>query len=123
MAKNSTKTTKRKSKKQAAMKRFIRSQGAKFLEDHNVTSIGIGKKNGDGVISLVFTVADKQPASALESLGTKLLPEQIEFEGFKIQTDVLQREFKPSYSIIQSIASDGRRSRLEPNYPDARVAH
>ncbi|MEL6687637.1 MAG: DNA/RNA non-specific endonuclease [Pseudomonadota bacterium] len=106
------------------MKRFIRAHGSKYLEDQNVTSIGVGLKNGKkGDISLVFTVADKQPPSGLESLGTKMLPETIEIEGFEVKTDVLQRTYKPSYSIVESTGGDPRKTRLSPFYPGASVSH
>ena len=44
---------------------YVRTRGTKFLRDPNVTSVGIGRKNGQ--ISLVFTVRVKAEASALET--------------------------------------------------------
>lgn len=124
MAKKAGKSKAQQTKLKSAMKRYIRAHGSKFLQDNNVTSVGIGRKNGDGEISLVFTVADKQPASELESLGTQLLPETIEIDGFRVSTDVLQRDFKPSYTVIETEGvSDDRKSRLDPFYPGASVSH
>jgi len=106
-----------------AMRRYIRARGSEFLEDPNITSIGVGRKNGVGDISLVFTVNEKAETSVLESLGTKELPTTIEIEGFTVPTDVLQRNYSISYTLVETEAPDIRKSRLDPLIPGVSVSH
>ncbi|MEK1896110.1 MAG: DNA/RNA non-specific endonuclease, partial [Rhizobium sp.] len=71
-----------------ALRRHIRAKGADYLQDPNITSVGIGLKNGDGPICLQFTVGTKGD-SAIEALGSRRIPEAIEVEGEMVPTDVL----------------------------------
>ncbi|WP_299409731.1 DNA/RNA non-specific endonuclease [uncultured Roseobacter sp.] len=105
------------------LRRFIRTRGTAYLRDPNVTSIGIGRKNGDGEISVVFTVREKLGMSALESLGLKALPERIDTNGRSVPTDVVQRSFKPAYSIVERGPESVLKSRLDPLVPGASVSH
>ncbi len=106
-----------------ALRRFIRAKGAEFLKDPNVTSVGIGHKNGDGDLSIVFTVGEKVDASELERLGTKELPKEIKVDGIKIPTDVLQRDYKPAYQIVENGTSSVLKSRMDPVVPGASISH
>lgn len=105
------------------LRRFIRTRGTAYLRDPNVTSIGIGRKNGNGEISVVFTVREKLGVSALESLGSKALPERIDTNGRSVPTDVVQRSFKPAYSIVERGPESVLKSRLDPLVPGASVSH
>ncbi|WP_227268407.1 DNA/RNA non-specific endonuclease [Roseobacter weihaiensis] len=105
------------------LRRFIRTRGTTYLRDPNVTSIGIGRKNGDGEISVVFTVREKLGVSALESLGSKVLPERIDTNGRSVPTDVVQRSYKPSYTIVERGPASALKSRLDPLVPGASVSH
>ncbi len=105
------------------LRRIIRTRGAAYLSDPNVTSIGIGRKNGDGDISIVFTVREKLGASALERLGSKALPEQIDTNGRSVPTDVIQRSYKPSYRIVERGPASVLKSRLDPLIPGASISH
>jgi endonuclease G len=106
-----------------ALRRFVRARGAEFLRDPNVTSIGVGRKNGDGEISLVFTVDVKAEASVLESLDTKELPETMDIEGFTVPTDVVQRSYKASLKLIEAEATDIHKTRVDPLVPGVSVSH
>lgn len=106
-----------------ALRRFIRARGAEYLRDPNVNSIGVGRKNGDGKISLVFTVDVKGEGTVLEDLKTKELPKSIEVEGFTVPTDVVQRKFETSFKVIETESTDVRKTRLDPMVPGISVCH
>ncbi|WP_222041761.1 DNA/RNA non-specific endonuclease [Rhizobium laguerreae] len=105
-----------------ALRRHIRAKGADYLQDPNVTSVGIGLKNGDGPICIQFTVGTKGDP-AIESLGSRRIPEAIEVEGQMVPTDVLQRAFRPSFEIVAEEQIDLRRQRLDPIRPGVSIAH
>ncbi|WP_299746917.1 DNA/RNA non-specific endonuclease [uncultured Tateyamaria sp.] len=105
------------------LRRFVRAKGSAYLMDPNVTSIGVGRKNGDGEVSIVFTVREKVEVSALEGIGSKPLPEVIEANGVTVPTDVVQREYQPSYMIVENAQSSVLKTRLDPLVPGASVSH
>lgn len=106
-----------------ALRSYVRTHGAGFLRDPNVTSIGVGRKNGDGEICLVFTVGRKAAPSVLEALGTRELPKRIEIDGFAVATDVVERRYEPSFRIVEAEAADILKTRLDPVVPGASVSH
>jgi endonuclease G, mitochondrial len=106
-----------------ALRRYVRAQGASYLRDPNITSIGVGRRNVDGDISLVFTVGQKAEISVIESLGSKELPTEIEIEGFTVSTDVIERSYEPSYRLVQTKSTDTMKSRIDPVVPGASVSH
>ena len=105
-----------------ALRRHIRAKGAEYLDDPNITSVGIGRKNGDGPLCIQFTVGIKGD-SAIEALGSRRIPEVIEVEGEPVPTDVIQRSYRPSWEIVEAEATDLRRSRADPLRPGISVAH
>lgn len=105
-----------------ALRRHIRAKGADYLQDPNITSVGIGLKNGDGPICLQFTVGTKGD-SAIEALGSRRIPEAIEVEGEMVPTDVLQRDYRPSFEIVAEEQVDLRRKRIDPIRPGVSIAH
>ncbi|MEM1194549.1 MAG: DNA/RNA non-specific endonuclease [Pseudomonadota bacterium] len=109
-----------------ALRRFVRTNGHKYLRDPNVTSIGVGRKNGapDGEISLIFTVGSKVQPSQLEALDvkTKLLPETIEVApGVSVKTDVEERRYEQSHSLVEPEDLSVRKSRQNPIKPGISV--
>lgn len=106
-----------------ALRRYVRARGADYLRDPNVTSVGVGRKNGDGEVGLVFTVGQKAETSVIESLGSRELPSEIEIEGFTVVTDVLERSFEPSFKLVNAEAGSILKSRLDPVVPGASVSH
>jgi len=111
------------------LKEVVRAQGPKYLDDPNITSVGIGYKtrkgdtSGSKEICLQFTVARKADASELESLGSRMIPETIDIDGEEIPTDVIERRFRPSYELIEWRAKDPRKQRLDPMIPGISVSH
>lgn len=118
-----SRTSRKDEKLKKALRKFVRARGAEFLEDRNVTSIGVGRKNDDGEISLVFTVGQKAEAAQLESLDTKELPKTIEVDGIEVQTDVIERNYQASYKLVQPETPDVRKVRLDPMVPGVSVSH
>lgn len=105
------------------LRRHVRAKGADYLKDENVTSVGVGRKNGDGEICLVFTVGKKGSGSVLEGLNTTELPREIEIDGIKVRTDVLERTYHPSYQLVDAETLDDRRTRNDPVRPGISVSH
>ena len=133
----------------AALRAFLREHGAAFLEDPNVTSVGIGFKQVDGVtteeLSVQFTVAEKLAGPALESAGTAPLPRTVTVGDRSFPTDVLERSYVPSdrlaapqdapsrqapdgavepaARVVAEAASAERRARVDPVVPGVSIAH
>ncbi|QTF08169.1 DNA/RNA non-specific endonuclease [Brenneria izadpanahii] len=107
---------------QEALRRHIRAKGADYLKDPNITSVGIGLKNGDGPVCLQFTVGMKGE-SAIQSLGSLRIPEAIEIDGVMIPTDVIQRSYGPSFKLVKPEQMNARRERIDPIRPGVSVSH
>lgn len=111
------------------LKQFIRTRGQTFLQDRNVSSVGIGYKETAGKtgkeLALQFTVDRKAAPDMLESLGTAPIPEVIVVDGVEVPTDVIQRSFTPSYKIVslQEKLTPSRKNRIDPISPGVSVAH
>ena len=78
------------------LRRFIRTDGQRYLDDPNVSSIGLGYKVVDGrptaELAVQFTVEEKcHEPEALDALDTSLIPEAITIAGVRVPTDVLER--------------------------------
>jgi endonuclease G, mitochondrial len=106
----------------AALQRHVRIRSAAYLNDSNITSVGVGHKNGDGPMCLRFTVVRKGDA-ALEKLDTRKIPEFVVIDGRKVPTDVIERVYRPSFEIIPPGTPGVRQSRLDPIQPGISVSH
>jgi endonuclease G len=110
-----------------ALKDWVRSSGADYLKDPNITSVGIGYKIDDGEttddIAIQFTVGRKAAPEMLEALETEPIPEAIEVNGVEIPTDVIQRDFAVEYRVVAEVVTSERKKRLNPIVPGASVAH
>jgi endonuclease G len=113
-----------------ALRHYVRTTGRKYLDDPNISSIGIGYKITDGVrtdeISVQFTVKTKHEDLAAvgpEALDTAVIPEMIEVAGVEIPTDVIERDFKVSYTLVEAEETNQRKLRIDPIRPGASVAH
>jgi endonuclease G len=107
---------------------FVRREGARYLQDPNITSIGIGRKIGggkDGQLCIQFTVGRKLTTNPeIESLGSKPIPTELNIGGDAIPTDVLERSYKPSFKVIaEPVPKPARKQRLDPIQPGASVGH
>lgn len=100
---------------------YIRTNADTFLADPNVTSVGIGYKSTAGVpskqLAIQFTVASKVRPEALAPLGTKPIPPSINLDGTVIPTDVLERTFKPSFTVVNVKPKDAHRARADTLQP------
>jgi endonuclease G len=111
------------------MKRFIRTRADEFLKDPNISSVGIGYKQkagkDTGTLSLQFCVDQKVSPQALESVSSKSIPAQVEFEGMQLPTDVVQRAFKPGYLLMEPevIKKDPRKQRADTLTPGISIAN
>ncbi|WP_367129557.1 DNA/RNA non-specific endonuclease [Saccharothrix sp. HUAS TT1] len=118
---------KKKNGLQASLRRFVRTRGADYLRDPNVSSIGIGHKVVDGrptnEVAIQFTVRQKAEPEALRALGTAPLPEAIEVDGVAVPTDVLQRDYRVDFRVVEETAGDVRKTRVDPVVPGVSVGH
>ncbi|MGY2122391.1 DNA/RNA non-specific endonuclease [Nocardia gipuzkoensis] len=111
-----------------ALRTFIRTKGEDFLEDPNISSIGVGYKQVDGKstgeIAVQFTVNEKvSEPEALEALGTKTIPETVTVDGIEVPTDVLPRKFEPAFKVVGEALAPQRKTRLDPIVPGVSVGH
>jgi endonuclease G len=111
----------------AALRQFIRTKGSDYLQDENVSSIGVGYKVRDGKptkeISVQFTVKQKAAPDELEALGTELLPDAITVNGVEVPTDVLERDYKADFHVVAEAPTTERKTRIDPIQPGASVGH
>lgn len=106
------------------LREFVRTKGHEFLKDPNITSIGIGRKNGDGPISLQFTVEKKIADKVeIEKLGSVTIPKSISVFGVDVPTDVLERAYVPSWKLVAAETLGERRMRVDPIRPGISIAH
>src|SRR5687768_1870727 len=110
-----------------ALKDWVRSEGADYLKDPNITSVGIGYKLKDGKptdeIAVQFTVGRKAIPEALGAIGTEKIPESVEVNGVTIPTDVVKRDFSAEYRIVAEAVTGDRKKRLDPIVPGLSVAN
>lgn len=104
---------------------YIRTKGNEYLKDPNVTSIGIGRKNGDGPLSLQFTVGAKfESAIELEAADTEPLPASITLaSGIEVPTDVLERTYRASFQVLPPKDINPRKLRCDPIQPGVSISH
>jgi hypothetical protein len=79
-----------------ALRRFLRTEGERFLVDPNVASVGIGPKETAGrrtpELSVQFVVEEKlADPGDLAARGTTPVPDAITIAGIRVPTDVLER--------------------------------
>lgn len=109
------------------LKEFIRTRGAEYLKDPNISSIGVGFKQENGKrtdeISIQFTVETKAQPENVGKLGSSPIPQTIEIDGIEVPTDVLQRKFKAEFNLIQEIVSNDRKTRRDPMMPGISISN
>lgn len=106
-----------------ALRDHVRARGNDYLKDPNITSVGVGLKNGTGPISLQFTVGEKG-SSALEALETVEIPTSITLaDGTIVPTDVIERNYRPGFELVEPETLDARRVRRDPVQPGISVSH
>ncbi|MGQ9921257.1 MAG: DNA/RNA non-specific endonuclease, partial [Desulfobacca sp.] len=109
------------------LKTFIRSEGRRYLQDPNITSVGIGYKKREGAatgeIAIQFTVGRKAAPEALAAMDTELIPPVITVAGVDIPTDVIQRRYVPDFKVVAETTANPRKTRLDPVAPGISVSH
>ncbi|QFZ18172.1 DNA/RNA non-specific endonuclease [Saccharothrix syringae] len=110
-----------------SLRQFVRTKGAGYLRDPNVSSIGIGYKVSGGrttaEVAIQFTVRQKAEPEDLGALGTALLPDVIEVDGVPVPTDVLQRDYRAEFRVLAEAEVDPRKTRVDPVVPGVSVGH
>lgn len=109
------------------LKQFVRARGEDFLQDKNISSVGIGYKEKDGKktkeISIQFTVEKKASTDVLESLDTKEIPKSFNIGGVEVPTDVLQRSYQLGFKLVSEAEASPRKTRIDPIRPGVSVAN
>lgn len=85
----------------SGLRRLIRTEGHRYLDDPNITSIGLGHRVVGGCrtgeLVVQFTVEEKRAEpEALAALGTTPVPEAVTVAGVRVPTDVLERRSQPA---------------------------
>ena len=85
----------------SGLRRLIRTEGRRYLDDPNITSIGLGHRvvggRETGELVVQFTVEEKRAEpEALAALGTTPVPEVVTVAGVRVPTDVLERRSQPA---------------------------
>ncbi|MCP2294686.1 endonuclease G [Nocardia amikacinitolerans] len=110
-----------------ALREFIRSEGSEYLNDPNISSIGVGYKIVDGApteqLAVQFTVDEKVEPEALESLNTEAIPDSIEVDGVRVPTDVIQRSYEPSFRVVAEPEPPPTKVRCDPIRPGISVSN
>lgn len=106
---------------------WIRRYGRHYLDDPNVTSVGVGYKEKDGSrtdqLSLQFTVRTKAAGAQLEQMDTTAIPETLEIDSDPVVTDVVERAFVPAYRVIPEAERSERKTRRDPLEPGVSISH
>jgi len=106
---------------------FVRTRGAEYLKDNNISSVGIGYKVKDGKptkeITVQFTVSKKVEPDMLESLNTIEIPKSIKIGKLDVPTDVIERKFVAEYMTVSEEQTSNRKTRIDPIVPGISVSN
>ena len=109
------------------LKEFVRTRGAKYLKDPNITSVGIGYKEQDGTstgeISIQFTVGTKAEPEDMKTLNTTLIPKSFKINGKEVPTDVIQRKYALELKLVKEVETDERKKRMNPMVPGISISN
>ncbi|MBI5104103.1 MAG: DNA/RNA non-specific endonuclease [Solirubrobacterales bacterium] len=107
-----------------AVQAAVRQVAEEWLEDPNITSVGIGYKITDGkrtdTLALQFTVDSK---AAPEALGSRPIPEKITANGIEFDTDVVQRSFEHHPVAVAPEQKSERKRRVDPMAPGVSIGN
>lgn len=99
------------------LRAYVRAHAEEYLADPNISSIGIGYKETDGTetrrLSIQFSVKNKVKPEEVGTQGSTLIPKSIDIGGTRVPTDVIERNYKPSYTTAAVQPKDDRRARLD----------
>lgn len=114
-----------------SLKVFVRKEASRFLQQPNVTSIGVGFKIKDGQttqdLCIQFTVGRKVVPEALERIEATALPKSVVIDGVEVPTDVVQRRYTTGAREIhidaKLEAAAPRKSAVDPIVPGVSIGH
>lgn len=110
-----------------SIRTWIRRYGRHFLDDPNITSVGLGYKVRDGQttdeLCLQFTVRQKLDGPRLEALGATVIPETLDVDSIPVPTDIVERSFVPTHRLIPEAERSERKTRRDPLEPGVSVSH
>jgi endonuclease G, mitochondrial len=109
------------------LKNFVRKESAHFLQQENITSIGIGYKIKGGKptkeLSIQFTVSRKVAPEGIESIGSVEIPKSFTINGVEFPTDVIQRSYDLSAREVKLEAVPKRKIAINPVIPGVSIGH
>jgi endonuclease G len=99
------------------LKQYVRSHADGFLNDPNISSVGIGYKQTAGKetpqLAIQFSVHSKVKPEDVSAEGSTLIPKTLDVDGTTVPTDVIERSYKPSFTTIKPKPKDERRIRAD----------
>ena len=112
------------------LKQYVRQQGTAYLESPNINSVGIGlkidtRRGQTDEVCIQFTVDRKASPELLEGLRTRLIPPLVNVDGHLVPTDVVERRFEPSYTLVAERVArkEQRKLRQDVLRPGISIAH
>ena len=112
------------------LKQFVRNEGAAYLQSPNINSVGIGlkidtKRGQTDIVCVQFTVDRKASPEYLETLNTRLIPPLVNVEGHLVPTDVIERKFETSYTLVnpEAVRKETRKLRQDVLRPGISISH
>src|SRR5687767_3718908 len=112
------------------LKQFVRKEGSVYLESPNINSVGIGLKidtqrGQTDEVCIQFTVDRKASPEMLESLNTRLIPPMVNVAGHLVRTDVVERRFEPSYTLVTERVAQKEQRKLRQDVlrPGISISH
>lgn len=109
------------------LKNFVRKEAFHFLQQENITSIGIGYKIKDGKptkeLSIQFTVGRKVAPEGIESIGSVEIPKSFVIDGVEFPTDVIQRRYDLSAREVKLETVPKRKIAINPVIPGVSIGH
>jgi endonuclease G, mitochondrial len=109
------------------LKNFVRKEASRFLQQDNITSIGIGYKIKDDKpteeLSIQFTVNRKVAPEEIESIGSVEIPKSFTIDGVEVPTDVIQRSYALSAKEVKPEAVPKRKIAINPVVPGVSIEH
>ncbi len=114
-------------KNKTVVQAAVRQVADEYLTDPNITSVGIGYKltggKQTGRLSLQFTVGKKVGLEAVESVSGRTIPTELEANGIRFDTDVVERSFEKHPVAQTPAAKSVRKQRIDPIMPGVSIGH
>jgi endonuclease G, mitochondrial len=106
---------------------YVRMNASQFLQDPNITSVGVGYKKINGgdtdQLAVQFTVGRKVRPEQVADENSRPIPQYVDVEGMQVPTDVLERTYRPSYQVVDVKEKDERKVRCDPLRPGLSIGN